>query len=173
MKVVNAVLRMALLVPLCVVVACHEAPAPRPPRRPEPVRTEPPPELPQPSATPPSVIREPRSEQTPPKATASRSPSTVSGPIVSVWSEPHTLPPGGGSVQILVRVKKRGGAPYSGVEVRLEASEGRLFSSGRMLSTDGRGMVRDRLTTSRTSTVIVNAGGATTKLWVAVGDFSR
>src|SRR5215470_16480855 len=32
--------------------------------------------------------------------------------VVAAWSEPAKLPPGGGQTQILVRVQKRGGAPY-------------------------------------------------------------
>ncbi len=100
-------------------------------------------------------------------------PAPVSGPLVTAWSEPRTLGPGGGLAQILVRVRKRGGGAYAGVQVKLVASEGRLFSKGRLLRTDARGMVRDRLTTTRTSVVTINAGGSVQRLWVAVGDFSR
>jgi hypothetical protein len=79
--------------------------------------------------------------------------------VVAAWSEPRTLPPGGGQAQILVRAQKRGGAPFPGVEVRLRSSVGSLYSAGRILVTDGRGMTRDRLTATRTAQVTLNAGG--------------
>lgn len=79
--------------------------------------------------------------------------------VVAAWAEPSTLSPGGGQAQILVRAQKRGGAPFPGVEVRLQASTGSLFSAGKVLVTDGRGMTRDRLTTHRTAQVTLNAGG--------------
>jgi hypothetical protein len=90
--------------------------------------------------------------------------------IVAAWAEPRRLPPGGGATQILVRVQKRGGAPYPGVEVRLTASEGRLFSRGRILMTDGSGMTRDRLTTRRTARITLNAGGTRYTFLVPVGE---
>ena len=79
--------------------------------------------------------------------------------VVAAWAEPSKLSPGGGDAQILVRAQKRGGAPFPGVEVRLQASFGTLFSAGKVLVTDGRGMTRDRLTTHRTAQVTLNAGG--------------
>lgn len=79
--------------------------------------------------------------------------------IVAAWAEPSRLPYGGGDVQILVRVQKRGGIPVAGVEVRLAASEGSLFSGGRLLVTDARGMTRDRLSTHKTASLTLNAGG--------------
>jgi hypothetical protein len=79
--------------------------------------------------------------------------------VVAAWAEPSTLSPGGGQAQILVRAQKRGGAPFPGVEVRLQASKGSLFSAGKVLVTDGRGMTRDRLTTHKTAQVTLNAGG--------------
>ncbi len=79
--------------------------------------------------------------------------------VVAAWAEPRELPPGGGSAQILVRIQRRGGARFPGVEVRLRASHGSLFSGGRTLVTDAQGMTRDRLTTQRTATVTMNAGG--------------
>jgi hypothetical protein len=79
--------------------------------------------------------------------------------VVAAWAEPRQLPLGGGEAQILVRAQKRGGAPFAGVEVRLSASEGKLFSQGRLLITDKGGMTRDRLSTQRSALVTVNAGG--------------
>ena len=79
--------------------------------------------------------------------------------VVAAWAEPSTLSPGGGQAQILVRAQKRGGAPFPGVEVRLHASPGSLFSAGTVLVTDARGMTRDRLTTYKTAQVPLNAGG--------------
>jgi hypothetical protein len=89
---------------------------------------------------------------------------------VSLWSEPRQLPAGGGQVQILVRVQTRGNRPAPGIEVRLATSEGRLYSSGRLLVTDARGMTRDRLTTNRSTRVTVNAGGVVEELVVPVGE---
>lgn len=79
--------------------------------------------------------------------------------VVAAWSEPKELPPGGGQAQILVRAQKRGGAPFPGVEVRLRASAGTLFSGGKVLVTDQSGRTRDRLTTRDSTLITVNAGG--------------
>lgn len=79
--------------------------------------------------------------------------------VVAAWSEPKELPPGGGQAQILVRAQKRGGAPFPGVEVRLRASAGSLFSGGKVLVTDASGRTRDRLTTRGPALITVNAGG--------------
>jgi hypothetical protein len=88
--------------------------------------------------------------------------------IVAAWAEPSNLPAGGGQAQILVRAQKRGGAPYPGVEVRLGTSVGALYSAGRTLVTDGRGMTRDRLTAHRTAEVTLNAGGTRYRFTVPV-----
>jgi hypothetical protein len=79
--------------------------------------------------------------------------------VVEAWSEPKHLPPWGGDVQILVRVQKRGGRRYPGVEVRLVTSTGTLFSRGGLLVTDSQGMTRDRLTATEAATITLNAGG--------------
>lgn len=79
--------------------------------------------------------------------------------VVAAWAEPPHLQHGGGQTQILVRVQKRGGAPFPGVEVRLRASEGRLYSKSKVLTTDQRGMTRDRLTTRGAAFITLNAGG--------------
>jgi hypothetical protein len=89
--------------------------------------------------------------------------------VVAAWAEPKRLPPMGGSAQILVRLRKRGGAPYEGVEVRLQTSAGRLFSGGKVLVTDAAGQTRDRLTTSRTAEITLNAGGTVYRFHVPVG----
>jgi hypothetical protein len=89
--------------------------------------------------------------------------------VVAAWAEPKRLPPMGGSSQILVRLRKRGGAPYDGVEVRVQTSAGRLFSGGKVLVTDAAGQTRDRLTTSRTAEITLNAGGTVYRFHVPVG----
>lgn len=90
--------------------------------------------------------------------------------VVAAWAEPPHLPRGGGAAQVLVRVQKRGGAPFPGVEVRLAASTGTLYSQGQILFTDNRGMTRDRLTTRQTASVTLNAGGTRYSFKVPVGD---
>ena len=79
--------------------------------------------------------------------------------VVAAWAEPKRLPPWGGQVQILVRVQKRGGARYPGVEVRLATTTGSLYSKGGVLVTDSQGMTRDRLTAREAAVIILNAGG--------------
>jgi len=88
--------------------------------------------------------------------------------VVAAWAEPKELPPGGGQAQILVRIQKRGGARYPGVEVRLKASTGTLYSNGRVLVTDSQGMTRDRLTTRRGAVITLNAGGTRYRFHVPV-----
>ncbi len=90
--------------------------------------------------------------------------------VVAAWAEPQMLPPGGGQAQILIRVQKRGGARFPGVEVRLRASRGSLYSGGRTLVTDAQGMTRDRLTTHQTAVVTLNAGGTRYRFRVPVGE---
>ena len=79
--------------------------------------------------------------------------------VVAAWAEPSKLPPGGGQAQILVRVQKRGGVAFPGVEVRLSVAGGTLYSGGRVLLTDARGTTRDRLTAKRAARITLNAGG--------------
>ena len=93
--------------------------------------------------------------------------------MVAAWAEPKRLPPGGGQVQILVRVQKRGGRRYPGVEVRLRTSTGALYSGGRVLVTDSQGMTRDRLTAHRSATITMNAGGTRYRFEVPVVSPSR
>ena len=78
---------------------------------------------------------------------------------VAAWAEPARLPPLGGQCQIIVRVLKRGGTPFPGVEVRLQTSRGMLYSGGRTLFTDATGKTRDRLTARAGATITLNAGG--------------
>jgi hypothetical protein len=87
---------------------------------------------------------------------------------VRAWAEPRQLPPAGGQTQILVLARKRNGDPFEGVEVRIQASEGTLFSASRILTTDASGRTRDRLTTRRSSKVTVNVGGSMHEIEVAV-----
>jgi hypothetical protein len=90
--------------------------------------------------------------------------------VIAVWSEPSTLPERGGQAQILVRLQKRGGAPFQGVEVRLRTSAGSLFSRGRILVSDASGRTRDRLSTRETAHVTLNAGGTVYRFRVPVGE---
>lgn len=141
-----------LLAPALLLSACAEhrlpPPPPPPPPRGEPLQPEPaPPKAEEESL----VVRE------------------VQEPIVvAAWAEPRQLPPGGGQVQILVRVQKRGGRRFPGVEVRLRSSEGSLYSGGRILVTDAQGMTRDRLTTRKDATITLNAGGTRYRFLVSV-----
>ncbi len=89
---------------------------------------------------------------------------------VAAWAEPRYLPAGGGEAQIVIRVQKRGGARFPGVEVRLSTSRGSLFSDGRILVTDAQGMTRDRLRTQTTATITLNAGGTRYRFQVPVGE---
>jgi hypothetical protein len=90
--------------------------------------------------------------------------------VVAAWAEPRRLPPGGGQAQILVRVQGKDGRRLAGVEVRLRASTGSLFSGGRVLVTDAQGMTRDRLTTRLSATVTLNAGGTRYQIQVPVAE---
>jgi hypothetical protein len=89
--------------------------------------------------------------------------------VVAAWAEPARLPPRGGQTQVLVRLQKRGGAPYEGVEVRLTAAGGTLFSGGKVLISDAAGRTRDRLTASQTAFITLNAGGTVYRFKVPVG----
>ena len=93
--------------------------------------------------------------------------------VVAAWAEPKELPPGGGQAQIIVRIQRRGGKRFPGVEVRLRSSTGALFSGGRVLVTDGSGMTRDRLTTKKTTTITLNAGGTRYRFQVPVAEASQ
>jgi hypothetical protein len=88
--------------------------------------------------------------------------------VVAAWAEPQQLPPGGGQSQILVRIQKRGGRRFPGVEVRLATSKGSLFSGGRVLVTDAQGLTRDRLATRQTAVITLNAGGTRYRFRVPV-----
>lgn len=90
--------------------------------------------------------------------------------VIAAWAEPARLPKGGGQAQLLIRVQKRGGARFPGVEVSLGASAGALYSGGRILVTDAQGMTRDRLSASKTVTVTLNAGGTRYRFRVPVGE---
>lgn len=74
---------------------------------------------------------------------------------MAAWAEPSRLPQGGGQVQIVVHIRRPNGDPYPGVQVRLQASEGTLFSDGKPLVTDAEGMTRDRLTSPREAEIVV------------------
>jgi hypothetical protein len=130
-------------------------------------RREPPPPPPPPPGKPltpePSPEPSPEDEPLPVKA--------VGEPIVvAAWAEPHELPAGGGQAQILVRVQRPGGKRFAGVEVRLRANPGSLYSGGRVLVTDAQGMTRDRLTTRKAAIITLNAGGTRYRFRVPVAE---
>lgn len=110
-------------------------------------------------ALPPAEVEEPLEVMAAPEPT-----------VVAAWAEPQHLPAGGGQAQVLVRVQSRGGRRMAGVEVRLRTSEGSLFSAGRLLVTDAQGMTRDRLTTRKSATITLNAGGTLYRLEVPVDE---
>lgn len=93
--------------------------------------------------------------------------------VVAAWAEPPRLPPGGGQSQLIVRLQRRGGAPFEGVEVRLQASPCALFSGGHVLVSDAGGQTRDRLTARRTCFITLNAGGTIYRFKVPVGGDGR
>ena len=136
------------------------------------------------SSRPPWVAAEPA----PPEPTPTPTPEPAKGEdpalvvkkvqeeiVVAAWAEPKALPEGGGQAQLLVRVQKHGrgglsGAAFPGVEVRFKTSTGALYSGGKVLVTDALGLTRDRLTTQKTATVTLNAGGTRYTFQVPVGE---
>ncbi|HYU41866.1 MAG TPA: hypothetical protein VEQ84_06920 [Vicinamibacteria bacterium] len=101
----------------------------------------------------------------PPPLPVDKAPEDV---IVAAWAEPSRLPPAGGEAQILVRLQKRGGVPFPGVQVRLRTSAGSLYSGGKILVTDASGRTRDRLTTHSSAHITLNAGGTVYRFRVPV-----
>jgi hypothetical protein len=101
----------------------------------------------------------------PPPLPVDKAPEDV---IVAAWAEPSRLPPAGGQTQILVRLQKRGGLPFPGVQVRLRTSAGSLYSDGKVLVTDSSGRTRDRLTTHSSAHITLNAGGTVYRFRVPV-----
>lgn len=101
----------------------------------------------------------------PPPLPVEKAPEDV---IVAAWAEPSQLPPSGGATQILVRLQKRGGVPFPGVQVRLRTSMGSLYSGGKVLVTDSAGRTRDRLTTRSSAHITLNAGGTVYRFRVLV-----
>ena len=101
----------------------------------------------------------------PPPLPVEKAPEDV---IVAAWAEPSRLPPAGGQTQILVRLQKRGGLPFPGVQVRLRTSAGSLYSDGKVLVTDSAGRTRDRLTTHSSAHITLNAGGTVYRFRVPV-----
>jgi hypothetical protein len=136
-----------LLLASCTTLGGQREPPPPPPPPGEPLNPEPP--------------APPEEEPLPVKR--------VEEPIVvAAWAEPRELPRGGGQAQILVRIQKPGGKRFPGVEVRLRARPGSLYSGGRVLVTDAQGMTRDRLTTRETAIITLNAGGTRYRFRVPV-----
>jgi hypothetical protein len=130
-------------------------------RKPEAARV---PVAPAPPAPPPEA-EPPQNED--PQLTVKAVPDQI---VVAAWAEPKSLPAGGGQAQLLVRVQKRGGAAYPGVEVRFKTSTGSLYSGGKVLTTDKLGLTRDRLTARKTATITLNAGGTRYTFQVPVGE---
>lgn len=125
---------------------------------------------PPPPEAPPSPTPEAPAPQPTPTPTPTLKVRKAAQPvIVAAWAEPKALPKDGGEAQILVRAQKRGGAPYPGVEVRLQTSTGKLYSGNRVLVTDANGRTRDRLSTRQTATITLNAGGTMYRFQVPVG----
>ncbi len=128
--------------------------------------------------TPEPAPPEPEAPEPAPAPAAGVLPTAAEGPlpvaraaeeiVVEAWAEPKHLPPWGGQVQVLVRVKKRNGRRYPGVEVRLATSTGTLFSNGGILVTDSQGMTRDRLTAREAATITLNAGGTRFRFLIPV-----
>jgi hypothetical protein len=54
------------------------------------------------------------------------------------------------------------------VDVRVETTQGRLYSQGQILTTDQSGRTRDRITTHRTARIEINAGGTRYSILVPV-----
>lgn len=116
-----------------------------------------------PAGAPPS---EPAAQDSPPPPLpVDKAPEDV---IVAAWAEPSRLPPAGGQTQILVRLQKRGGLPFPGVQVRLRTSAGSLYSDGKVLVTDSSGRTRDRLTTHSSAHITLNAGGTVYRFRIPV-----
>ena len=115
---------------------------------------------------PPSEPAPPETQDTPPPPLpVDKAPEDV---IVAAWAEPSRLPPAGGQTQILIRLQKRGGLPFPGVQVRLRTSAGNLYSDGKVLVTDSAGRTRDRLTTRSSAHITLNAGGTVYRFRVPV-----
>lgn len=129
-------------------------------------------EKPLPPPPPPGTPLPPQPEPQPETVDEAPLPVTpVAEPIVvAAWAEPKELPPGGGQVQILVRVQKLGGSRFPGVEVRLHSSGGSLYSASKVLVTDVSGMTRDRLTARKPVTITLNAGGTRYRFQVPVAE---
>jgi len=140
----------ALAAASCATLGRHEPPPPPPPPPPGQALTPDPPVPLDEEPLPVKVVEEPI--------------------VVAAWAEPQQLPAGGGQSQILVRIQKRGGRRFPGVEVRLATSKGSLYSGGRVLVTDAQGMTRDRLTTREAAVVTLNAGGTRYRFRVLVGE---
>jgi hypothetical protein len=132
------------------------------------LRKEEPPPPPVPPGTPLTPEQQEPAEQEPLPVTPVQEPI-----VVAAWAEPKELPPGGGQAQIMVRIQRRGGKRFPGVEVRLVSSTGALFSAGKVLVTDGSGMTRDRLTTRKTTIITLNAGGTRYRFQVPVAETSQ
>lgn len=117
-----------------------------------------------PSTAPPPP--EPAAQDTPPPPLpVEKAPEDV---IVAAWAEPSRLPAAGGQTQILIRLQKRGGVPFPGVQVRLRTSAGNLYSDGKVLVTDSAGRTRDRLTTRTSAHITLNAGGTVYRFRIPV-----
>ena len=117
-------------------------------------------------APPSSPSSEPGAPDTPPPPLpVEKAPEDV---IVAAWAEPSRLPPAGGQTQILIRLQKRGGVPFPGVQVRLRTSAGNLYSDGKVLVTDSSGRTRDRLTTRTSAHITLNAGGTVYRFRIPV-----
>ena len=85
---------------------------------------------------------------------------------LTLRAEPGTLPPGGGSTDIIALVRNDGGDPVQGATVAFSTTAGTL-SSGTAV-TDANGEARTTLTASREATVTARAGAQSSDITVAV-----
>lgn len=86
---------------------------------------------------------------------------------IAVRAEPASVPPSGGSVQIIAQVLDKPGNLLSGLPVTFTTTAGQLSSSS--ATSDVNGEAHVTLTTSAAATVTARAGAATDDVAVAVG----
>ena len=102
--------------------------------------------------------RDGRAGEMAPRARASRSDWRRRGRDVVVRAEPSSVPPTGGSVQIIAQVLDESGNLLRGIPVTFTTTAGRLNASSAITDANGDGRVT--LTTSTAATVTARAGSA-------------
>jgi hypothetical protein len=91
---------------------------------------------------------------------------TAAAERVVLSANPQTLPASGGTSEITARVEDVNGAGLPGVAVTFTADVGQLTAG--TATTDGSGVARNTLTTSRQSVVTANVAGKTATVTVAI-----